>query len=375
METEHRPDTRIAVLIPCYNESAAIAGVVADFRRALPAADIHVYDNNSSDDTGEVARRFAATRPYIRVIDEMTQGKGAAVHTGMLAAAGEYLFMADADFSMPVQEIAKFLPPNLSQYDIAIGSREAPGAVRYNEPSYRHWGGRGINFLIQMLILPGLNDTQCGFKCFRGEVAQNIFSRQTLYGWSFDIELLYIARRHGYGVVEIPIHWYHFSESKVSALRDALDAVRADAVLQTIRIAHAHFVRTGQAAPRIAVAGLNPHAGEGGLFGREEIEHIAPAVAAARAQGIDASGPHPPDTVFMRARQGVYDVVVAMYHDQGLIPVKLLGVEHGVNTTLGLPFVRTSPDHGTAFDIAGQGVASASSLLAAIDAAVEATQA
>ena len=151
--------------------------------------------------------------------------------------------------------------------------------------------------------------------------------------------------------------------------------MRADTVLQTIRIAHAHFLRTDHAAPRIAVAGLNPHAGEGGLFGREEIEHIAPAVAAARAQGIDASGPHPPDTVFMRARQGAFDVVVAMYHDQGLIPVKLLGVEHGVNTTLGLPFVRTSPDHGTAFDIAGQGVASASSLLAAIDAAVEATQA
>lgn len=157
------------------------------------------------------------------------------------------------------------------------------------------------------------------------------------------------------------------------ALREALDAVRADAVLQTIRIAHAHFQRTGVAAPRIAVAGLNPHAGEGGLFGREEIEHIAPAVAAARAQGIDASGPHPPDTVFMRALQGAFDVVVAMYHDQGLIPVKLLGVEHGVNTTLGLPFVRTSPDHGTAFDIAGRGVASASSLLAAIDAAIAAT--
>ncbi len=157
------------------------------------------------------------------------------------------------------------------------------------------------------------------------------------------------------------------------ALREALDAVRADEVLQTIRIAHAHFQRTGVATPRIAVAGLNPHAGEGGLFGREEIEHIAPAVAAARAQGIDASGPHPPDTVFMRARQGAFDVVVAMYHDQGLIPVKLLGVEHGVNTTLGLPFVRTSPDHGTAFDIAGRGVASAASLLAAIDAAIAAT--
>jgi len=157
------------------------------------------------------------------------------------------------------------------------------------------------------------------------------------------------------------------------SLREALDAVRADAVLQTIRIAHAHLRRAGLAAPRIAVAGLNPHAGEGGLFGREEIEQIAPAVAAAQAEGIAASGPHPPDTVFMRARQGAHDVVVAMYHDQGLIPVKLLGVEHGVNTTLGLPLVRTSPDHGTAFDIAGRGVASAASLLAAIDAALAAT--
>jgi 4-hydroxythreonine-4-phosphate dehydrogenase len=124
-------------------------------------------------------------------------------------------------------------------------------------------------------------------------------------------------------------------------------------------------------APRIGVAGLNPHAGEGGLFGREEIEVIAPAIAAARAQGCDVSGPWAPDTVFMRARNAPthaaeFDVVVAMYHDQGLIPVKYLGVEHGVNVTLGLPLVRTSPDHGTAFDIAGTGVANASSLLEAI---------
>ncbi len=159
------------------------------------------------------------------------------------------------------------------------------------------------------------------------------------------------------------------------SLREALAAVTTEGVLETIRITDAHFRRTGMARPRIAVAGLNPHAGEGGLFGREEIEAIAPAVQAARDQGIEASGPHPPDTVFMRARQGAFDVVVAMYHDQGLIPVKLLGLEHGVNITLGLPFVRTSPDHGTAFDIAGTGRASADSLLAAIDAAMLASPA
>ncbi len=123
------------------------------------------------------------------------------------------------------------------------------------------------------------------------------------------------------------------------------------------------------------MAGLNPHAGEGGLFGREEIEAIAPAVAQASREGIDATGPHAPDTVFMRARQGEFDVVVAMYHDQGLIPVKLLGLEHGVNTTLGLPLVRTSPDHGTAFDLAGTGRASPESLLSAIDAAIDTTNA
>jgi 4-hydroxythreonine-4-phosphate dehydrogenase len=157
------------------------------------------------------------------------------------------------------------------------------------------------------------------------------------------------------------------------SLRQALDAVTTERVIQTIRIAHAHFVRGGVVQPRIAVAGLNPHAGEGGLFGLEDRDLIAPAIDLAREEGMDASGPHAPDTVFMRARQGAFDVVVAMYHDQGLIPVKLLGLENGVNTTLGLPFVRTSPDHGTAFDIAGTGRASASSLVAAIDAALVAT--
>jgi len=150
------------------------------------------------------------------------------------------------------------------------------------------------------------------------------------------------------------------------SLRAAIEAVTQASVLQTLRITHAALSRSLGRAPRIAVAGLNPHAGEGGLFGREEIEHIAPAIAQARAEGIHADGPHPPDTVFMRARTGAFDVVVAMYHDQGLIPVKYLGVDKGVNVTLGLPLVRTSPDHGTAFDIAGQGVADADSLVEAV---------
>ncbi|MET3376956.1 4-hydroxythreonine-4-phosphate dehydrogenase [Variovorax boronicumulans] len=157
------------------------------------------------------------------------------------------------------------------------------------------------------------------------------------------------------------------------SLRDAIEAVRFDGVLDTLRITHRALTHALGRPPRIGVAGLNPHAGEGGLFGSEERTVIAPAIEAARAEGIDAQGPHAPDTVFMRARakagvpsSGEFDVVIAMYHDQGLIPVKYLGVEKGVNVTLGLPLVRTSPDHGTAFDIAGQGVADASSLVEAL---------
>jgi len=150
------------------------------------------------------------------------------------------------------------------------------------------------------------------------------------------------------------------------SLRQAIERVTREAVRETLVITHAALRRMGFATPRIAVAGLNPHAGEGGLFGDEEIVHIAPAIADARAAGIEASGPFAPDTIFMRARRGEFDVVVAMVHDHGLIPVKYLGVEQGVNVTLGLPFVRTSPDHGTAFDIAGRGVADPASLAAAL---------
>ena len=150
------------------------------------------------------------------------------------------------------------------------------------------------------------------------------------------------------------------------SVRRALELLDFDSVLETLVVADAAARGFGLTAPRIAVAGLNPHAGEGGLFGDEEIRFIGPAVQAARARGIDAQGPFAPDTVFMRARRGEFDLVVAMTHDHGLIPVKYLGVEEGVNVTLGLPFVRTSPDHGTAFDIAGKGLADPSSLLAAL---------
>lgn len=157
------------------------------------------------------------------------------------------------------------------------------------------------------------------------------------------------------------------------ALADVPARITRQAELRAIRLAERACRQMGIARPRVAVAGLNPHAGEDGKFGREDIEAIAPAIADARAEGIDASGPWPGDTIFMRARRGEFDIVVAQYHDQGLIPVKYLGIDHGVNVTVGLPFVRTSVDHGTAFDIAGQGVADASSLLVAFDLALAMT--
>jgi 4-hydroxythreonine-4-phosphate dehydrogenase len=158
------------------------------------------------------------------------------------------------------------------------------------------------------------------------------------------------------------------------SLRDAIEAVTVDNVLQTLRITHRAYMAATGRAPHMGVAGLNPHAGEGGLMGREELDILIPALQQARAEGLWVSGPFAPDTVFMRARAkhgkpGEFDVVIAMYHDQGLIPVKYMGVEQGVNVTLGLPLVRTSPDHGTAFDLAGTGRADPASLLAALQMA------
>lgn len=157
------------------------------------------------------------------------------------------------------------------------------------------------------------------------------------------------------------------------SLREAIAAVTAPRIAKSIRIGHDALVRMGLSAPRIAVAGLNPHAGEAGAFGREEIDEIAPAVDECRKEGIRCTGPYPPDTVFRRMREGEYDMVIAMYHDQGHIPLKLIAMDEGVNVTLGIPIVRTSVDHGTAFDIAWQGRAREDSLCAAIRLAVQLT--
>jgi 4-hydroxythreonine-4-phosphate dehydrogenase len=188
-----------------------------------------------------------------------------------------------------------------------------------------------------------------------------------------------VAARHaGKSVADMPVRMMLANDELRTvlvsihlSLRDALEQVTFDNVVQTIQITHTALAALLGRAPRIAVAGLNPHAGEQGLFGSEELDIIIPAIAALQKRGCNVSGPWAPDTVFMRARNvpgraSEFDVVIAMYHDQGLIPVKYMGVEKGVNVTLGLPLIRTSPDHGTAFDIAGQGIADASSLLEAL---------
>jgi 4-hydroxythreonine-4-phosphate dehydrogenase len=175
-----------------------------------------------------------------------------------------------------------------------------------------------------------------------------------------DYAMMFVA--DGLRVVLVTIH---------CALKDALEGISQKTVVNKIRLAQKAMHDLGFDHPRIAVAGLNPHAGEGGLFGHEEIEIVEPAIREAQSEGIDATGPYPADTLFARALKGQFDIVVAMYHDQGLIPVKLVGFEKGVNITLGLPFVRTSPDHGTAFGKAWQWRADPGSMEAAIDLAAQ----
>ena len=214
----------LSIIIPAHNEERrlpqTLEQVIAFIQKQPFESEVIVVENASRDQTLRVAQDFAARHPLIRVIHEEKPGKGRAVQKGMLAATGSYRFFADADFSMPVDEIIRFLPPNVDA-PIVIASREAPGAVRYDEPSYRHITGRIFNSLIRLLVLHDLDDTQCGFKMFRAEIAEELFPCQTLMGWSFDVELLYIARRRGYSIVEIGVPWYFNPESKVNVLRDS----------------------------------------------------------------------------------------------------------------------------------------------------------
>ena len=215
----------LSIIIPAYNEENRLPDTLAqvfDFIQTQPfETEVLVVENGSRDRTLQIAREYADTHARFQVIHETERGKGRAVKRGMLEAGGKFRFMCDADLSMPVGEIPRFLPPQLVEYDIAIASREAPGSVRYHEPAYRHLGGRLINLMIRLLALPDLQDTQCGFKCLRDEVAKDLFGSLSLTGWSFDIEMLYLARLKGYRIVEVPIPWYFNTDSKVNPLKDS----------------------------------------------------------------------------------------------------------------------------------------------------------
>lgn len=216
----------LSVVIPAYNEAKRLASTletIVDYLRERPETwEIRVVDDGSWDETLRIAQAFAATEPRIVAQGEPHRGKGGAVKAGLLAAVHQYRFICDADLSMPISELRRFLPPAIDQFDIAIGTREGLGARRVGEPLYRHWMGRLFNQLVQWLALRGIQDSQCGFKMFTADAVQAIFPRVTIDGWAFDVEVLTIARAHRLRIVEVPIEWHYRSESQVSMVRDGL---------------------------------------------------------------------------------------------------------------------------------------------------------
>lgn len=233
---EKRPINRqtdapyLSIIIPAYNEETRLPLTlpkVAEFVEAQSyQAEVLVVDDGSIDRTAEIVTEFATQHPTVRLVRAEHGGKGHAVKIGMLQAQGEYAFLCDADLAMPITELTKFLPPQLDSYQVAIGSREAKGAVRYHEPAYRHIMGRVFNWLVKIMAVPGFEDTQCGFKCFHRSVRQDLFSHQTIAGFGFDVEVLYIAQKRGYRIFEVPIHWYYQTESKVHPVRDTIRMVQ-----------------------------------------------------------------------------------------------------------------------------------------------------
>ncbi len=216
----------LSLIIPAHNEAnrleEALQKVEGFIRQQDYSVEVILVENASSDATVEIARSWQQRLPQLRLLCLEQPGKGNAVREGTLAANGAYRFMADTDFSMPIEEINHFFPYLEAGADIAIGSREAPGARRIGEPYQRHLVGRVFNTLVRWLVLPGVQDTQCGFKCFTAAAAEAVFPKQTLEGWSFDVEILVIARELGLKVQEVPITWAYAEGSRVDVLRDSL---------------------------------------------------------------------------------------------------------------------------------------------------------
>lgn len=221
----------MTIVIPAYNEAHRLPETltrVTNFVTSRPEVlDVIVVNNNSRDNTRQVAEDFTRTVPFMTVLDQPIQGKGAAVRKGILNATGQYAFICDADLAMPIEELPRFFPATLGHdYDIAIGSREVEGAQRFNEPAYRHIMGRVFNWVVRTLAVPGIQDTQCGFKAFRREAGRAIFQAQVIDGFAFDVEVLAIARQWGYHIVEIGIPWTYGPGSSVHPLRDTVRMLR-----------------------------------------------------------------------------------------------------------------------------------------------------
>lgn len=218
-------DIFLSIIIPAHNEEERLLPSlekVQEFVQGQPyPIEVIVVENGSHDRTLEIARSFQGKMPCLSVIEEKERGKGLAVRSGMLAASGAYRIFCDADFSMPVSELSKFIPKSGENYDVAIASRELPESKRVDEPEFRHLIGRVFNSLVRYALLPGLQDTQCGFKAFRGEVAEQLFSMQTLTGWSFDAEIIFIAQHFGYKIIEVPITWYYKPGSRLNIFKDS----------------------------------------------------------------------------------------------------------------------------------------------------------
>ena len=220
----------LSIVIPAYNEETRLPqslAAVVDFLGAQNfESEVLVVDDGSNDRTPEIVKEFSAKYPFIQLLQPGRGGKGHAVKAGMLQIKGEYAFLCDADLAMPISELPKFLPPQQNGYKIAIGSREGEGAVRYNEPPYRHLMGRVFNWLVKIMAVRGFEDTQCGFKCFHSSVVDDLFQKQTIDGFGFDVEVLYVAQKRNYKIIEIPINWYYQSESKVHPVKDTIRMVR-----------------------------------------------------------------------------------------------------------------------------------------------------
>ena len=216
----------LSIIIPAYNEEPRILDTlrkVVDYLGSQSYTwEVAVVDDGSTDATASLVKAFAEADSSVHLISVPHGGKGWAVNQGMLWTTGEYRFLCDADLSMPIEQVSRFLPPELSDFDIAIGSREISGAKRIGEPYQRHMMGRVYNLMVRLLAIPGLSDTQCGFKCFRGQVAQELFSIQRLYSFAFDVEILFLARKRKLRIREVPIDWYYRSQSKVRPFKDSL---------------------------------------------------------------------------------------------------------------------------------------------------------